>query len=73
MMRERENVKQLKSDLLLISKEIDGVKKDTEILMKAVLRSLKVLSKKTERVVKAVNKLEKGMIAEKRTVKARKK
>jgi len=72
-MRERENVKRLKSDLLLISKEIDGVKKDTEILMKAVLRSLKVLSKKTERVVKAVNKLEKGMIAEKRTVKARKK
>lgn len=72
-MRARENLKQLNSELVLISKEIDGVKRDTEILMKAVLRSLKTLSKKTERAVKALEKLEKAMSAKKGVVKARKK
>lgn len=69
-MRERENLKQLKNQLLLISKEIDGVNKDTEILMKAVLRSLKTLSKKTELAVRMANKLENAMTPKKGAIKA---
>ena len=41
--------------------------------MKAVLQSMKMLSKKTEQAVKAASKLEKSMKAEKEWVKAAKK
>jgi len=70
MMSEGEDLKQLKSELLLISREFAGVRKDTEILMKAVLRSLKTLSNKTKRAIKAVEKLEKAAASEKGAGKA---
>jgi hypothetical protein len=38
-MTELENLRELKRELLNISQEFDGVKRDTEVLMKAVLRS----------------------------------
>jgi hypothetical protein len=65
-------MKKLSTDLQTISKEIKGVTKDTEILMRAVLRSLKTLSKKTEKAVKTASALEKAMEAKKKEAEKKK-
>jgi hypothetical protein len=54
-------MEKLTTDLQAISKELKDVTKDTEILMKAVLRNLRTISKKTEKAVKTAHKLEEAM------------